>query len=1224
MIPLKDCDPLTMPLDGTILIEASAGTGKTYTISALVLRLILEKGITIDRILVVTFTKAATEELKDRIRRKLRQCIDAFKLGRHEDRFLNSLVSRYAGAEKALKSLGEALRDFDEAAIFTIHGFCQRILSENAFETGFPFDTDLVTDEDKLRQEIVYDFWRRHFYRADPEFASYLLSTGLSPASFLNGLKSALVHHELKIIPDIEIVDLESLELFRKEFDTLRQAWPRSRDAVWEKLMDDGLNGRLYGTKTPLPEGHSKRDRVVSDLLANMDRVVSSEYAVFPLSNNLKKLTSRTLASSIKKGLTPPDHEIFHICETVADRAQALETQMDRRILALRTKMLRLAKEKLKARKQERNIRSFDDLLMDTKTALKNEAGVLFAGQIRAKYDAALIDEFQDTDPIQNAIFQTLFGTDGGVIFLIGDPKQAIYGFRGADLFTYMKAAGQVRDRLTLRKNWRSEPGLIASVNSIFSRRTRPFLYEEILYPPAVPGDNAVRQYLTFNGKKEPPLHLWILETGAERDPDKPIAKTKARELIPQAVAAEILTLVSMGRKKRAFIGDTPLKESHIAVLVRKNLEARLIQKNLARHKIPSVLYSSGNLFDSIEALEAERILCAVAEPDNEALLRVALVTDILGTSGEELEQSMNDGDKWESIAYRFRHYHELWNSKGFLPMFRFLISKEKARHRLLTFPDGERRLTNLLHLAEVLHRESFDKNMRPTTLLKWLSDQRNPASPRLEEHQLRLESDEEAVEIVTIHKSKGLEFPIVFCPFMWDGSEIRGDEFVFHDEHRDLQLTLDLGSAENSAHKALAEQEALAENLRLLYVALTRAKNRCYLVWGRINGAETSALAYILHGPQSYESGKVVEATGSFFQKLDDRTLIKEIKGLVDEAKGTVRLSGLPDERPEDAVPSFEDAGTLSARTISVIIPRDWKVSSFSSLVSGGQVFTEIPDHDTFSAAFQEAEGPVESINEGDVPTGIFAFPRGARPGTFLHDVLEHLDFAIQDTAPMKDLVAGKLDEYGLESLWLGTICDLILRVLSIPLDPQSEGLRLSCIQNKDRLNELEFYFPLKSVSPEKLERLFHIGRGHPPMEDLPKTMGRLQFAPTRGFMKGFIDLVFQWGGRFYLVDWKSNFLGSRVEDYGQDSLISVMKQDCYFLQYFIYTLALDQYLKLRMPEYRYEEHFGGVFYIFLRGVDLEKGPDFGIYRDLPSPAWVEELSKQLIPEIPLPAVNP
>ena len=807
---------------------------------------------------------------------------------------------------------------------------------------------------------------------------------------------------------------------------------------------------------------------------------------------------------------------------------------------------------------------------------------------------------------------------------MIGDPKQAIYGFRGADLFTYMKAAGQIRDRHTLRKNWRSEPGLIASVNSIFSRKHRPFLYKQVPYPPAVPGDEENREYLSLNGKNEPPLQLWILETAEERKPEKPLAKGKARALIPKAVGAEILRLISLGRKKKAFIGDMPLKESHIAVLVRKNLEARMVQENLARLRIPSVLYGSGNLFDSVEAMETERILSAVAAPDNEALLRAALATDILGTTGEELDQFMKDEDKWELIAERFRHYHELWNAKGFLPMFRYLISKEKVRPRLLTFPEGERRLTNLLHLSEVLHRESFDKNKRPANLLKWLSDQRNPDTPRLEEHQLRLESDEEAVKIVTIHKSKGLEYPVVFCPFMWDGSEIRGDEFVFHDDHHDFRLTLDLGSAEKDAHKTLAEQEVLAENLRLLYVALTRARNRCYLVWGRINGAETSAMAYILHGPQSHESAKVVEATGSRFQKLDDKKLLKEVKDLVDGAKGNIRISGLPDKRPKGFFTPVEDAETLSCRTLSVIIPRDWKVSSFSSLVSGGHPFTELPDHDTLSAAYQEEEGPVELISEEVAPTGIFAFPRGAKAGTFLHDVLEHLDFVLTDTSPMKNLVAGKLDEYGFQSRWLDTICDLIMKVLAIRLDPHSKGLRLSCIQNKDRLNELEFYFPLKIISPESLERLFHTGLRHQPMEDLPEAMGRLQFAPTRGFMKGFMDLVFQWHGRFYLVDWKSNFLGSRVADYGHEALIRAMKQDFYFLQYSIYTLALDQYLRLRMPDYRYDKHFGGVFYIFLRGVDPEKGPDFGIFRDLPTPELIEALRKELIPETSLPQASP
>ncbi len=1197
MIRYRELDPVNIPLGGTSLIEAGAGTGKTYTISSLFIRLILEKGLSVDKILVVTFTKAATEELRDRIRKRLREGIEAFMRGDHQDRFLRALVKRHDNPDRPLRNLRLALRDFDEAAIFTTHGFCQRALFENAFETGYPFNTELVTDEENLREETVHDFWRRHLYRADPEFVNYLLSKGYSPASFSRRLKGALVHPGLRIIPEIKTLEIKTLEPFRKRVQSLRNAWPKGRDAVRERLMDAGINGRLYGTVTPQPEGYSRRHLVVSELLANLDRLVSSKSNVFPLFQGFERLTFSHLAASMKKAQAPPDHEIFHICDDIAEKALALEQEMERATLFLRGEIFRYVKLELSSKKQRLNVRSFDDLLVDTKRALHFKGGPAFLKGLRGKYKAALIDEFQDTDPIQHNIFSTIFGTEDGLLFLIGDPKQAIYGFRGADVFTYIKAAGSIADRYTLRKNWRSESGLITSINTIFSRNDRPFLYEEIPYSNASPGSEKSLELLSIDGKREAPLKLWLLN--AVGAPAKPLTKKAAREIIPGAVGAEILRLVDLGRKKKAFIGDTPLKERHIAVLVRRNRDARLIQEALAALKIPSTLFSSGNIFDSLEALEMERVLAAIIEPENEALLRAALATDMLGVTGEELERLTLEEDKWELLICRFKEYHGLWHSSGFIQMFRHMMNKEKVRTRLLMFADGERRLTNLLHLSEVLHRESLNKNRGSIGLLKWLSDQRDPNSSRLEEHQLRLESDEDAVKIVTVHKSKGLEYPVVFCPFIWDKSAIRDDEITFHDKNHELELTMDLGSVENAAHKALAEQELLAENLRLLYVAVTRAKNRCYVVWGRINGAETSALAYLLHGPPSCGPDKAVEATASRFQKLSGQDLLREVKKFIDDSKGTICLKSLSEERPDVCLTGFGETESLSCRRLRVAIQRDWKVSSFSSLVSAAPAVTELPDHDAAPLMALGTTGGSDLTEDEETLTGIFAFPRGAKAGTFLHDIMEHVDFAETDRGVTEGLVASKLEEYGYQPHWRDTIYDMIMKVLTVPLDPESKDLRLSCIPNKERLNELEFYFPLKTISPESLKGLFAANTGHQALEDFPETIGRLQFAPTRGFMKGFMDLVFRWRGRFYLVDWKSNFLGSRVEDYDQESMASAVRRHYYTLQYIIYTVALDQYLRLRLPGYSYEKHFGGVIYIFLRGVDPEKGNQFGIYRD-------------------------
>ncbi|MCU0595806.1 MAG: PD-(D/E)XK nuclease family protein, partial [Desulfobacterota bacterium] len=676
----------------------------------------------------------------------------------------------------------------------------------------------------------------------------------------------------------------------------------------------------------------------------------------------------------------------------------------------------------------------------------------------------------------------------------------------------------------------------------------------------------------------------------------------------PGLVAEEIARLLNLGKEKKALIGDRPLRANDIAVLVRQNREALLVQRALAERNVPSVLYSTENLFDSREALEMERFLAAVAKPYAESLIKAALTTDMLGIAGEELEHLTLDEARWEDWLVKFRKYRERWQEGGFFRMFRFFLKGEKVLTRLMAFADGERRNTNLLHLAEVLHQASVERKLNITGLLKWLSEQRDPEAPRSEEHQLRLESDENAVKLVTIHKSKGLEYPIVFCPFSWDGVRLKKDSapLLFHNPQQRMEVIFDLGSDDREAHKAMAEKEELAENLRLLYVALTRAKYRLYLVWGRFRDAETSAPAYLLHSPPSKDSDNLVEALAENFRQVSDKELLSRAKSLM--RKPAARVEVIRDlEAPVSRFSPLPELMQINPpKEFGGRIDRQWKISSFSALVSDRLHGDEGADYD--AAPWSGSDDPLRMLEE---PTGIFAFPKGAKAGTFLHDVFEHLDFC-NSTGPSREgLVAEKLGQYGYDRSWLEIVCDMVDKVLSVPLDPEKQELRLSRVRNEDRLNELEFYFPLRALTPETVGRILRRGGLH---QAAPEHMERLSFSPLRGFMKGFMDLVFRFEDRYYLVDWKSNFLGARVEDYGPENMAGAMEENLYTLQYTFYALALNQYLKRRMRGYDYDRHFGGVFYVFLRGVDPGKGPEFGVFRDKPRRDRIEELSEELI----------
>jgi exodeoxyribonuclease V beta subunit len=880
---------------------------------------------------------------------------------------------------------------------------------------------------------------------------------------------------------------------------------------------------------------------------------------------------------------------------------------METYVMYFKAQCFKFTREQLLVRKKQNNIQFYDDLLIKLKNALEDKGGKKLAKIIRKKYSAALVDEFQDTDSFQYIIFTRIFDSKKSTFFMIGDPKQSIYSFRGADIFSYMKAARNTDSKYTLIKNWRSNPNLITAVNTIFSNINTPFVFDKIGFEKGISG----KKIKSMNERSLPALTLWYLGVKKKANTPKPMSKSEAVPLIARAVAGEISRLIL--ENKNNFSHGINARD--IAVLVRTNRQAQIIKKNLSLKSIPSVLYHTGNIFHTHEAMEMERILLSIAEPGNERAFNAAIVTDILGVFGEDLDSASGEPFWLEAKSSRFREYFRLWTRYGFIRMFRLLMAEEKVRERLLSFPDGERRLTNLFHLTEILHQQSSEKRLGIIGLLKWLSEQRNAEEPESETHQLRLESDDQAVKIITIHKSKGLEFPVVFCPFAWEGSLIKDHEILFHDTDKNETLTFDLGSKNFDTHLAIAQNERLAENLRLLYVAITRAIHKCYLVWGRFNTAETSAIAYLLHykgQPEDiFKKEDLLTSLRSDVLEKNEEDLLEDLKQLSTKSEGSMKIVPLPlDDTMEYLAEEGKKEG-LSCRHFSGKIDATWNISSFSHLISQRALDTELPDRDVYHDLYTP-------ITEKDLHLykneNIFSFPKGTRAGIFFHDVFEHLDFAESCTEERIKLISNKLKEYRFESKWQKPVCAMVDNVLSVPLCINKTTLMLSSVECRNRINEMEFYFPLKSVSPNRLRKIFADYGGIDLVGDFPDRLGKLSFNLTKGFMKGYIDMVFHDQDRFWLVDWKSNFLGSSVEDYGKNVLNNVMSRDFYILQYHLYILALHQYLQLRMPEFSYERHFGGVFYMFIRGVDPDKGPEFGIYKDIPEKTLVDALLTELI----------
>jgi exodeoxyribonuclease V beta subunit len=1212
---VEPLDLANTPLEGINLIEASAGTGKTYAIEGLFLRLILEKQLRVDQILVVTFTKAATDELRDRIRGKLRLAEKTFATGTSEDNLLVDLMQRQKDQAVAVNLIHDALVEFDKAPIFTIHGFCARILYEHAFETANLFDNELISDQTELVKDVAEDFWRRHFYDALPEFISYFADKIKGPSYFRKLLNKSRAT-EFKIIPQVEKPSLKSLFAFRNAYQRLKKDWPAARTGVIEALNNPALSGTYYGSLKPAASDAAltKRDLKVLSMTEAMDRYTSANRSGFPLFRNFDNFTTQKLKKATRKKESPPSHNFFATCDEVCRRADALQAELEDYLVYLKVQLFDDAPAALKKRKSEKNIQFFDDLLILVKKALADKKDNPLAAVIRQRYKAALVDEFQDTDSVQYEIFSRLFSAKDSLLFMIGDPKQAIYSFRGADIFSYLKAAQKAQAKFTLTKNWRSKPHLITAVNTLFSNLKTPFLFDGIPFENAHPGI----QDSNGPAEKVTPLTIWYLDSRVHSEADKPINKTEAVRRIAAAVAEEICRIVTAKAAK--------WQPGDIAVLVRTNRQAQQVKARLSAKGLPSVLYSTGNIFDSHEAMQIEKILLGISEPDNPGYLKAALAMNIMGACGEDLLSERPEDRTWEDRLASFREYCRVWQRSGFMRMFQMVLSREKIRQRLLSFPDGERQLTNVLHLAEIIHQESTRLNLGIGGVLKWLAEQRDPQSPRLEEHQLRLESDEDAVQIVTIHKSKGLEYPVVFCPYGWEGSLINDPEIVFHQQGKgddSGRLTLDLGSHARSLNLIQTQNELLAENIRLLYVALTRAKTKCYLAWGNINSAESSAPAYLLHsagGPQIDDRTEdIVGELRRQVRRKSDADRIAELDRLVKNSQGSIEVTALPESSTCNFFKQSDAAEPMIAREFSGTIDHTCRVSSYSSLVSRRIIDIDQPDRDALGSLFRHLAGTTEDwidSRKSGRHADIFGFPGGARAGNFFHEILEHLDYTDCSPLALNEPVQNKLQVYGFDSTWQDIICETIAHVLSVSLRPDQPQLALSSIAFEQRVNEMEFYFPLNTISPQKLRSVFKKHSRFDSGEELPDRLGKLAFHPVAGFMKGYMDLVFLYRDRFYLVDWKSNDLGPTIDSYGQAALQDAMQQHFYILQYHLYVLALSQYLRMRHRGFRYESDFGGVFYLFIRGIDSRRGPEYGIYFDFPKPALINALGKVLIPD--------
>jgi exodeoxyribonuclease V beta subunit len=1175
-MPLDDL--LAFPLDGVQVIEASAGTGKTWTLAALYVRLVLghgrtgESGLLPPQILVMTFTEAATGELRGRIRDRLAQAADAFRRpppAAAADAFLEALRASYPPADwpRCALQLELAGQWMDEAAIHTIHGWSHRTLRQHAFESASLFRQEKLEDPAGSWLAAARDYWRREVYPLDVAALRSLEKVAASPGMLLEAiapLRTALARDPQAAAPAVPSTLREALEPVRAwearcavAEAAARQAWRANLPELEAQLRDvmaSLLDARSF--RSDWREGFLARMREWSAAPVGEGAMRPADYLRFSLRN----LTART-----RTGLQPPEDVsgVFAMLdELVAIREAGAPVD------AVRWHALRHVTRLYEERKAASASFDFPDLLQRLYHVLQAPDGRL-AAAVRAQHPVALVDEFQDTDSWQYGALERIYlGSAGGrrgTLVMIGDPKQAIYGFRGADLATYMRARDAADGIHTLTGNHRSTAAVVRAVNHVFGSADRPF--DPLPYAPVSARREGLQPLQAADGATLPALTVWHA-SGVH-------SKPAFRSAMAEAFATGIVRLLN----------DGVLQPSDVAILVADRTEAAAIRGALARRAVRSVYLSDReSVFSSPEANDLWLILRAVSQPRLERHVRAAIATRSFGFAADELAALLADAAAMERQIERFVQWQSVWQRQGLLPMLYRLLHEQQVPARMFAAAgagaSGERRLTNLLHLGDLLQRAGVTLQGEGAVIRHFAERMLEAAAGQgggeggADDAQMRLETDAGLVKVVTMHKSKGLQYPVVFLPF---ASSFRATRRGW------------------GGRDEVAEAARSAEEVRLLYVALTRAERALFVGAASLKGefpkgarTSRSALGRLLgRGPRDV----LAERLGNWAACAD------------------VAVAPLP----ESSVECFGAPAPTSAATRSAEVPRrsharPWGSHSFSSMArhasagSGPQIAPSEADERFADAQADERRSagaePVTAVAAG---ADWAEYPRGARYGDLLHRLLE---VEVRERWPV--LRAG-----GPDAAWqarVRTECDALglapgardvlprwlAAIGSCPLG--DAGSRLAQIDAACAWPEMPFLITSRGATARAIDACVrqHVLPG--------RVRDALQPRALDGLLGGSMDLVFEAGGRWHVLDYKSN----RLEAYDRARLEEAILGHRYDLQYSLYLLALHRLLRSRLKDYDYDRHVGGAVYFFVRGIG---SPGSGIFVDRPPRAMIEAL---------------
>jgi exodeoxyribonuclease V beta subunit len=1170
---LPPFEPNAMPLSpGIRLLEASAGTGKTFALAHLVLRLVSEgpRPLTIEQLLVVTFTDAAAAELRDRIARRLQEALaqlesaseptdpDAPPPPADLDQPLTDWLAAQ-GPDPSAQLRGRlllALEQLDRADITTIHGFCRRTLQRQALEAGLGPDVALENSAAERRSQIVHDYWQQQVLPLPSAQLAGLISRGIDPDRLASVLLSLDGDPALELDPLPDDVALDEpladqlQQHWRESWQQFVALWPAEAEALEQNLAASASAAKAIGNDYKPYRLKPKPDKLnaVTSWLAGLEGPPG--YAELLERKELRDYFHPGPVQKLESAAHPEGARLPQ-----AELLQAIADLVDGPAELLLLHFAHWGRAELARRRERSGEMGYGQLLEQLDPGDAGDTPLLRA--VAERYRAALIDEFQDTDPIQWRILHGAFGSDPPrhLLVMVGDPKQAIYRFRGGELATYRQAAEQAEARYGLVENRRSSAGLIEGLNALM----RPGLVRSDLEVPEVLC-RARGEQLTL-AAEEAPLQLLELEPA---------------QLEPQ-VAAFCQGLLERQLQLVKAESRRPLEPGDLCLLVNTHREAEALRVALERRGLPSRLVSQGDVFASEGALALQRLLDALAAPGDAGRLRLLAASTLLGWSAERIRGAI--AEAWDDLAEHLGRLAERLPQQGLTAVVGQLLGGGDLARLALR----GRALADLQQAAELVQEQMHRQGLSAAGTADWLRNLRLQEERELPDpHRCRSDAAESAIAVVTIHRSKGLEYPVVICPSLWRGERpTRGGSSSVGRRWRppgserprfDLHLNPHWGPGRDAARQHAEAERQEAE--RKAYVACTRARHLLVLGWPGAEQAETG----------NPLSPWLVEASG--LRELPLQT--------IDPA---AHPPAQPRWRPGPPRGELE-LGPRPSRSLD----SRWGRASYSAWTHGAAALPpeardEGRDSDALSRDGDDSAEADPAAATWPALGPLALFPRGAGPGDALHRMLEQIDYPALgrgELVPAQAVVQRELERAGLAADLAGSVLTALQQLVQTPLGGELGSLRLADLEPGGWLNEMAFDLPL-AVAGERLVRssgLAEVFRRHEGGRFGGAYGRQLQAlsVASRGFLTGSIDLVFRCGERWWVADWKSNVIGTvqhcGPNDYGAAAMAQLMANNHYPLQAHLYLVALHRYLRWRLPGYTPEQHLGGYAYVFLRGV--------------------------------------